>query len=307
MKPAKGQQPSNFIQKLKEEAVDAKIEELREASLILHLTTAGRAPNDVNKKVKQIILEELRVNPNQKDLRKIMERIRGVEADHNAEGNNKSNIRKVGEFKCKTCKKTHSRGECNYVCTICKKKGHPEDRCWQREDTERGRRDNKERGFKDKTKSSKRKKGVRLVNQSGTETDAESSAPSDSEAEVAEQPERSISRKIGRKTILNTPIRSVRKTKKISDEQSPDSVSDCLDISAALAGSGYCKNQSTYESEDLSEESDEERAEKILQAYKKRFSVRRIRSDRGASARIVKANNSRRHSRQWHRRANQSD
>ena len=176
MKSVKGQPPSNFIQKLKEEAVDAKIEELTEASLILHLTTAGLAPSELNKEVKQIILEELRTNPNlaSKDLRKIMERIRGVEADHNAEGSNKSNIRKVGEFKCKTCKKTHSRGECTYVCKICKKKGHSEDRCWQREDAEKGRSDSKERGIKEKTKSSKRKrspfkKGVRLVIQLDTD------------------------------------------------------------------------------------------------------------------------------------------
>ena len=119
---------------------------------------------------KQIILEELRINPNlaSKDLRKIMERIRGVEADHNAEVNNKNNIRKVGEFKCK---KTHSRGECTYVCKICKKKGHSEDRCWQREDAEKGRSDSKDRWVKDKTKSSKSKrspfkKGVKVVNQS---------------------------------------------------------------------------------------------------------------------------------------------
>ena len=41
MKPTKGQAPSNFIQKMKEEALDASIKDLTESSLILHLTTAG--------------------------------------------------------------------------------------------------------------------------------------------------------------------------------------------------------------------------------------------------------------------------
>ena len=131
MRPLKGQPPSSFIMKLKEEAVDAKIEQLTEAALILHLTTAGLLPGELTKEVKQIILEELRTNPNlnSKDLRDILEKIRGVEADHNAaEGAGKSNIRQVKEFKCNTCKKTHSRGECQYVCSICKKTGHMQQR-----------------------------------------------------------------------------------------------------------------------------------------------------------------------------------
>ena len=63
MKPSKGQAPSNFIQKMKEEALDANIKDLTESSLILHLTTAGLQPSDLNKDVKDIILEELRLKP----------------------------------------------------------------------------------------------------------------------------------------------------------------------------------------------------------------------------------------------------
>ena len=50
---------------MKEEALDASIKDLTESSLILHLTTAGLQQSDLNKDVKAIILEELRLNPNQ--------------------------------------------------------------------------------------------------------------------------------------------------------------------------------------------------------------------------------------------------
>ena len=82
MKPTKGQTPSNFIQRMNEEALDAQINELTEQSLILHLTTAGLPHSDLNKDVKTIIIKELRVNPNQKDLKVVLEKIKGVEADH---------------------------------------------------------------------------------------------------------------------------------------------------------------------------------------------------------------------------------
>ena len=112
---------------------------------------------------------------------------------------------------------------------------------------------------------------------------------------MAEQPERSRSRKIGRKTILKTPVRSVRRAKKISDEQSPDSVSDCLDIQAALIESGSCIEIPTEESENLSPE---EQAKKILLAYKNKFRTCRIRSEGGASAtmygRIMKSRSTKR-------------
>ena len=134
-----------------------------------------------------------------------------------------------------------------------------------------------------------------MVNRPDTENDAESSAPSDSEAEIEEEPERTRSRKIGRKTIIKTPIRGVKRSKKISDEQSPDSVSDCLDFQAALIEAGSCINIPTEESEYISPE---EQSRRILQVYKNKFRVRRIRSDSGASAtmygRIMKSNTSRR-------------
>ena len=125
MRPVKGQPPSSFIMKLQEEARDAKIEQLTEAALILHLTTAGLLPGELTKEVEQIILEELRTNPNpnSKNLRDILEKIKGIEADHNAaEGAGKSLVRQVKEFKCNTCKKMHSRGECQYMYALSAKR-----------------------------------------------------------------------------------------------------------------------------------------------------------------------------------------
>ena len=56
MKPTKGQTPSNFIQRMKEEAINAQIHEFTDQSLILHLTTAGLPPSDLNKAVKALII-----------------------------------------------------------------------------------------------------------------------------------------------------------------------------------------------------------------------------------------------------------
>ena len=67
---------------MKEEALDAQINELTEQSLILHLTTAGLPHSELNKDVKAIIIEELRMNPNQKDLKLVLEKIEGLKADH---------------------------------------------------------------------------------------------------------------------------------------------------------------------------------------------------------------------------------
>ena len=59
---------------MKEEALDAQTNELTEQSLILHLTTAGLPHSDLNRDVKAIIIEELRVNPNKKDLKVVLEK-----------------------------------------------------------------------------------------------------------------------------------------------------------------------------------------------------------------------------------------
>ena len=94
-----------------------QIHDLTEQSSILHLTTAGLPPSDLNKDVKAIIIEELRINPNQKDLKTVVAKIKGVEADHLAVGD-KVSIRKTGEtaeWKCRICSQTHARGKCGFA------------------------------------------------------------------------------------------------------------------------------------------------------------------------------------------------
>ena len=72
-------------------------------------------------------------NPKASDLRDLVQKIKGIEADHGAEGV-KHQVKRVDrEFKCRTCQKTHSRGESQYVCKICKRTDHSEEKCWERE------------------------------------------------------------------------------------------------------------------------------------------------------------------------------
>ena len=236
--------------------MDAKIKELTEAALILHLTTAGLIPGELTNKIKPLILEELRTNPNPKanHLRDLVEKIKGIEADHFADGN-KHPIRQVTrEFKCRTCQKTHSRGECQYVCKICKRTGHKEEICWEREELKAPEESKNKGDGKKKEKKRKRahfkKTGVKKVVNSDTETDADSSAPSDSEEELEEvQPRDQKIRKIGRKPIIKTLCRMVKR-KNGSEEHLADSVSACLEIAAPLMESVNCDQNSSEDSED---------------------------------------------------------
>jgi hypothetical protein len=102
MKATKGQTPTNFIQRMKDEAIDAQIHELTEQSLILHLTSAGLPHSDLNKDIKAIIIEELRINPNQKDLKTVVEKKKGVEADHQKDrGNCRLEVQNMFRDPCK--------------------------------------------------------------------------------------------------------------------------------------------------------------------------------------------------------------
>ena len=159
-KPLKGQLPSGFIHQMKELATDAEIDKLTEASLILHLTTNSLAQTDLNKAVKSVIIEELWVNANQQDLKTVLGKIKGIEADFNANGD-KSTIRAVneGEYLCRLCKKFHKKGKCEIVCRHCKKRGsHKSDNCWEKhgrdnvEEKKRGREDSKDRSGKGRGK-----------------------------------------------------------------------------------------------------------------------------------------------------------
>ena len=165
---------------MKEQAADAEIDKLTEASLILHLTTAGLAPTDLNKAVKTVIIEELRTNANQKDLKTVVAKIKGIEADFNANGD-KNTIRIVNEkeYKCRLCKKLHSKGKCEIICKHCKKRGsHKSDMCWEEfgrakvEEKKRGRGDSTERPKKNGGRNQRAKKSpIRAVTNDDSVTD----------------------------------------------------------------------------------------------------------------------------------------
>ena len=118
MKPSKNETPSHFIQSLKEQATDARISSLTEASLILHLTTAGLQPSELNKAAKSIIIEELRKNPDQADLDGVVSRLKGLEADHLATAD-KTSVKQVNqEFFCKICKKNTRKASAHILAPI---------------------------------------------------------------------------------------------------------------------------------------------------------------------------------------------
>ena len=145
---SKNETASHFIQSLKELAQDAQIDKLTEASLILHLTAAGLPTSDLNKSSKNLIIEELRQNPNLKDLTKILTKLKGIEADHVASTEKPQDVRSVKhEYDCKLCDNRHSRGECTYKCKHCKKFGHKSELCWQKfgRPEEHGKREREER------------------------------------------------------------------------------------------------------------------------------------------------------------------
>ena len=261
MKPTKSQTPSNFIHRMKEEAIDAKIHELTDQSLILHLTTAGLPPSDINKAVKSLIIEELRVNPNlnQKDMKTIVAKIKGIEADYLAVGEGKILIRKTEntEWKHRLCQEQHERGKCAVVCSHCKRRGsHKSDDCWNKKGG-KDKRDRSESRNRDKGRDGRRMKPkkspirkARRTRDSDTETERDSSAPSDTDQEETppKEEKKHTSRKV--KSILKS---SVRRTK-----------------SRALAEQELHTN---FSSEDSESEQIENISEKLLNAYKKKIKV----------------------------------
>ena len=121
-----------------------------------------------------------------------------------------------------------------------------------------------------------------------TETDAESSAASESEEEVEQEQQRV--RKVGRKSIIKTPCRAVKRTNKIakdnssSDSEHPtDLVSACLD-KAPLTRSVSCDSNSSEDPDNFEALSQEEQSKRILEFYKEKFKVRRVRPDNRLSA-----------------------
>ena len=281
-KPTKGQMPSSFIHQMKEQAADAQIDKLTEASLILHLTTAGLVPSELNKAVKTLIIETLRTNPDQKDLKKVVAQIKGIEADFNANGD-KSAIRQVTsdkEYLCRLCNKTHSRGKCSISCKHCKKSGsHKPDMCWvkfgkpkvdkdKRDRSASTERNGKSRNSGRRLKSKKSPTRARKTRDPDSETDRDSEAPS--ETDIEETPPKDDRKSTTRKVrgILKNSARRIKPKKKNTEP-----------ANETMTGSGLRDSQSSEDSDSESEAKDkEDLTRKLLNAYKKQIKIRRIKS-----------------------------
>ena len=291
-KPTKSQMPSSFINLMKDQSTDAQIGQLTKASLILHLTVAGLAHSELNKSVKAMIIEALRVNPNQTDLTRIITKIKGLEADYNANGD-KNAIRAVNhgkEYMCKLCNNTHGRGECSITCRHCKKSGsHKDSDCWKKFGKPGDKKDKRDRSVSTERKSKnsgrrqKHKKSptrARKTRDSEPETDRDSDARTDTDTDETppKDDRKSTTRKV--KSIL----RKVRRIKSVNNETLTLSASS-LHKTEALTGSGLRTINSSEDSDsDIEDDDQETRARKLLQAYKKRIKVRRIKSRSDNSA-----------------------
>ena len=295
MKPSKNETASHFIHSMKEQAVDAKINQLTEASLILHLMSAGLPQSELNKSAKRLIIEQLRENPNQKDLTEIVAKLKGIEADHKEKTDVKSVI--PFEYNCRVCMKKHSKGQCKHTCKHCKKTGHRSDDCWQEygRPGQQGGTPKRERSVSTEGRSEeterqpKRKKGsqktnVKQVQPSEQTTDRDSTQ---SDTEFEETPPKEVKKHASRKIrgILKYKIQKTKQKKTTKSDQTDKDLTRSASASnlAALDESELCTTDS---SEDEVEEINDF-SEKILKAYKNRMKthkIRRIKSQSGNSA-----------------------
>ena len=232
---------------MKEQANDARISTLTEASLILHLTTAGLPHSDLNKSAKTIIIEELRQNPDQTDLNKVIAKLKGLEADHLATAD-KTAARQVNqEFMCKICNKKHARGKCSYTCKHCKRMGHKSEVCWvkygkppKRERSASTERTGSNTGIRMKDKKNP-KHNSRQVFPSDSATDKEFTQ---SDSKVEETPNKEEPKHSSRKVrgITKNKVRKTRSKKKENSDSRDKDLTRSAPAShlAALSGSGHC-------------------------------------------------------------------
>ena len=76
-----GESLSLYMQRLIEDAGISEIQELTTSSIILHVFCHSVPTNESNKNIKNKVIEQLRLEPNIKDLGDILSVIKGLEAD----------------------------------------------------------------------------------------------------------------------------------------------------------------------------------------------------------------------------------
>ena len=99
-KPEREELPSQYLNRLMETADDAKLKELTDTALILHIFSASLPQSDLNKTVRRLVIEELRLNPNKVKIREVQSKISGEESKANDIASS-INTKKVKEVKQK--------------------------------------------------------------------------------------------------------------------------------------------------------------------------------------------------------------
>ena len=92
--------PSTFLQRIMVESKDPRMAECSEAGLAMSLFAACLPDNDLNSRIKDLLLESLRKKPNPKGIEKALGKIQALEVDFNAKQVTKKrtrdNVRRVG-------------------------------------------------------------------------------------------------------------------------------------------------------------------------------------------------------------------
>ena len=135
VRKAKDESISDLLIRLIDQYAAAELEACPVQSLILlHLLTL--LPSDpVAEKVKNYLVETMRVEPNIKSLEKATVFIQQQESDSIAKKVGKEdtrvNIVRKKQILCKICGKTHEKFKCLYRCKHCEKPGHKHEDCWR--------------------------------------------------------------------------------------------------------------------------------------------------------------------------------
>ena len=179
-KPEREELPSQYLNRLIETAAQAKLKELTDTALILHIFSASLPQSDLNKTVRQVVIEELRLNPNKVKIREVQSKISGEESNANAIASsvNTNKVKEIKQkgFSCRFCKKSHARNECTYECSHCKRKGsHFSNDCYFKNKGEKNKRNRSKSRDRQERRTRKRDKSPRnKIRQVESDTDRDS-------------------------------------------------------------------------------------------------------------------------------------
>ena len=161
--------------------------------------------------------------------------IKGYEADDLAANGRKHQANFIDtsngenkEFRCRLCKKTHIRGECNYKCKHCKKHGHLSERCFFRPQAQEKEKPKDPKEEKNGKKLKRRGRDSTPGNKSNarrtsnTDTERPSDSAPESEADNEEEAENHA-----RMIIRGNRIRAIKRVlKQVSSSSEEETEQD---------------------------------------------------------------------------------